>query len=232
MNRTSAAPLPLLSQSTGLLFAITASCALAYAIPYDVLFDRVTAHLAIVRALGMLVFWGAGLWLQRANGFALDTVRMERPILTIGAIALAAAIWCVLMDWVAFRSIIPPGYYAFEQQPLGLRLIYYSSRAFNENVMYRLFLGSLLAWVLRIAFNKSELALPLSVLGMGLGQILNVAVNTAFAGFSPETCAWMFLRFVIPGTLWGVLYIRHGFIANEAAAISVHWILQPLITLS
>jgi hypothetical protein len=215
-----------------LFLAITASCSLAYVIPYDVLFDRATANIGIARAFVMLLCWLAGLWLQRANGFSLRVVNLRSPTLKVAGAALGIAIWCIVLDGVVFRSILPAPYHSFEQQPLGIRLLYYCSRAFNENVLYRLFLGSLLAWLFRNLLRKPELAVALSVLGMAIAQLVNVAANMSFAGFSPETSLWLLLRFGVPETVWGWLYVRHGFVANEAAAIGVHCILQPLVSVA
>jgi hypothetical protein len=214
------------------LFAIVFSCALAYAIPYDVLFDRATLNLPAARAIAMLCFWIGGLWLQRANGFSLAPVDMRYPALQIAGAALAVAIWCVVMDAVVFRSILPPGYYGSEQQPLGLRLLYYCSRAFNENVLYRLFLGSLFAYALRKLLPQPKFAVALAMLGMAAAHLINVLANMGYAGFAPETCLWLLLRFMVPGIAWSWLYVRHGFVANEGAAMGVHCFLQPMVSIA
>lgn len=218
--------------SVKLVLAVTASCALAYVIPYDVLFDRLTLNIGVMRSLAMLFCSATGLWLLRANNFSLGVRDMRRPALNIAGAAVAVALWCIVMDGIVFRSILPDGYYSFERQPLGIRLLYFGSRAFNENVLYRLFLGSLFAWLLRTAFRRSGRALALSMLGMALAHGVNVAVNMAYAGFSPETSLWLILRFGVPGIIWSWLYVRHGFVANEAAAVGVHFVLQPLVSVA
>lgn len=215
-----------------LLLSIIGSCALAYVIPFDVLFARATMNHPAERAIAMLFFWIAGLWLRRANGLSLPIVDLPRPVLTIALIAAGVAIWCIVLDAVVFRAILPPGYHALEQEPLSIRLMYFCSRAFNENVLYRLFLGSLFAWVLRAAFRRPELAFTLSMTGMLGAQLLNVGANMAGIGFSLETTVWLLLRFVAPGVLWAWLYVRHGFVANEAAAVGVHCFLQPAVTIA
>ena len=218
--------------SPAILLAICASCGLAYAIPFDVIFDRLTFNIPAARALAMLVCWSAGLWLQRVNGFSLGVVKLRKPALTITAAALGVAVWCIVMDGLIFRSSLPPGYHLSEQLPLSTRLLYYCSRAFNENVMYRLFLGSLFAWLLRRWLRDAHYALALSMGGMAAAQFVNVTANLAFAGFAPETSLWLLLRFVLPGVLWAWLYVRHGFAANEAAAMGVHGFLQPMVTVA
>jgi hypothetical protein len=215
-----------------LWLAVLASCALAYLTPYDLLFDRLTLNLPVARSLAMLGCWLGGLWLLRANGFSLVVVGMWRPALEIGCAAAAMALWCVAMDGLLFRSMLPPAYFTWEHQPLAQRLLYYCTRAFNENVLYRLFLGSLFAWLLRRIWRKPGHALALSMLGMSAAHLVNVAVNLGWAGADPAILAWLLLRFMVPGIAWSWLYVRHGFVANEAAAIGVHCILQPLVSLA
>lgn len=211
---------------------VFASCGLAYLIPYDAIFDRVTLGVPVVRASAMFFCCVAGLWLQKANGFSLGVVGLNRPALKIGGAALVVAIWCVVLDGLVFRSILPGNYAAFEAQSLGVRLLYYCFRAFNENILYRLFLGSLFAWVLRRIWREQEHQLVLSMLGMVLAHIINIAANVGYGHFTLAASVWLFVRFCIPGFFWSWLYVRHGFATNEAAAIGVHLFLQPMVSLS
>ncbi|MCW3796233.1 hypothetical protein OMW55_00210 [Sphingomonas sp. BN140010] len=212
--------------------AIAFSCALAFLIPYDVLFDRLTAGSALARAVAMLLLWCTGLALVRANGLQLGLTGLRRPVLTIGAWAVGVAIWCIVLDAVVFRSIMAAPYEQFEQLPLSVRLLYVCSRAVNENVIYRLFLGSLLGWLLRRVVRRPRWDLLLLMTGMAAAQAINVAANMAYVDWSALTCLWLLLRFVCPGVAWAWLYVRHGFAANEAAAVGVHLVLQPLVTIA
>lgn len=224
------------TRSTGisaqLVIAIMASCALAHVLPYDVIFDRLTVGSGFARAVDMFLIWSAGLKLREANGFSLSAVNLRRPVLTIAVAALVVATWCVLLDAFVFRAILPAGYLSIEHQPLIVRLLYFCSRAFNENVLYRLFLGSLFAFGLRRLWPSPRLAFTLSMVGMAIAQLINVAANVAPMGLSVESSVWMLLRFFVPGVFWAYLYVRHGFAANEGAAIGVHWFLQPMATLA
>jgi hypothetical protein len=145
---------------------------------------------------------------------------------------VGVAFWCIILDAVLFRSIMADAYHQFEQLPLSVRWAYLCSRAINENVLYRLFLGSLLAWLLRRAVRRPGWDLPLVMLGMTAAQVINIAANMAYTDFSPLTCLWLLLRFVCPGVAWAWLYVRHGFVANEAAAVGVHLVLQPMVTIA
>jgi len=220
-------------RETGLLIgAVLFSCMLAFAAPYDVLFDWATIGFPAVRAAAMLLFWWAGLALMRANAFEFAITGLRRPGLTIGLWAVGVAVWCISLDAVVFRSIMAPAYQHFEQQSLTARLFYVCLRAVNENVLYRLFLGSLFAWLLRRIVRRPRWDLLLVMAGMTAAQVINIAANMAYADFSPLTCLWLALRFVCPGVAWAWLYVRHGFAANEAAAVGVHLVLQPLVTIA
>lgn len=229
-----AATLPrlILPRVRPLALAIALSCLLAAVLPYDALFARVTLGQPVLRAGAMLGCWLGGLWLMRANGFTLGITGLRRPRRTVFLWAAAAALWCLFLDAVLFRDALPPLYAGSEAAPLAWRLLYYTSRAFNENVLYRLFLGSLFAWGLRAVVRRPAWSLPLAMLGMGLAHLLNVLVNVGDWAVSPAVVAWMLLRFIPPGLAWAWLYVRHGFAANEGAAVGVHLILQPLVSIA
>lgn len=215
-----------------LILTIFASCGLACAIPYDAAFDRVTGGVPLLRGLAMLCCWIAGLWLLRANKLSLAPTGLKRPLLTIAAAAIGVATWCIVMDGILFRSILPAGYHAFEQTPLSLRLLYYCSRALNENVLYRLLAGAAFAWVLRRIWCNPKYGLALTMAGMTIAHVINIALNTPLSDPTPATLTWVALRFVAPGVLWSWLYVRHSFATNEGAAIGVHLILQPLASIA
>jgi hypothetical protein len=229
----SIAPKALPANCLPLLFVVTISCAIAYLFPYDLAFDRLTLHVRALRPVAMLFFWGAGMWLMRANSFSLAVVDLKRPVLIIIAVAFGVAIWCLALDQIVFRAFLPARYCASEQQLLVVRLANYSMRALNENVLYRLFFGSLLAFLLRMIWRKPKFAFFLSMTGMAAAQIVNVAVNILpSTTLNPITASWLILRFVAPGVLWSWLYVRHGFAANEGAAITVHDFLQPMVSVA
>ncbi|HEY3695143.1 hypothetical protein [Phenylobacterium sp.] len=215
----------------GLPLAILASAGIAYLIPFDAGFDRLTMGSPALRFVAMIGVWTAGLWLQRRNGFILPVHGLRWPVSTIILICAGVAAWCAAMDAVVFKAVVPASYVAFENQPLALRLFYYCTRAFNENALHRLFLGGLFAWLLRLALPQRKLAFPLALLGMSAAHLVNVVLNAGpMVDLTPVTAAWMFCRFFLPGAFWGWLYVRHGFVANETAAIGVHLVLQPMMS--
>jgi hypothetical protein len=222
---------PTLETRPLLIAAVLLSALLAYFLPYDRAVNWITLDVPILRAVLMLAVWAAGLALQRANGLSLPVHGFRRPVLSLVLTCAAVAVWCLLLDGWVFRGALPAGHNVSEHRPLALRIAYYASRAFNENVLYRLFLGALFGWALRLAMRAPKHRAPALMLGMALAQVLNVGVSLGLDNLTPVVMAWMLLRFVLPGTLWGWLYVRHGFAANEAAAMGVHVFLQPLVSL-
>jgi len=210
--------------------ALAASCLIAFFQPYDALFDWLTVGQPWLRVAAMLLCWLAGLRLLAANRFSLGVIGTSRPLLLIASASVAVALWCIALDGLIFRAELAPSYGAFEQTPLTVRLLYYATRAINENVLYRLFLGSLLAWVLHRLFRRPNPSLGLAMIGMSLAHLLNVAVNVGMWADGPVSAAWLVLRFVVPGLAWSWMYIRHGFAANEGSAIGVHLVLQPVVS--
>jgi hypothetical protein len=63
--------------------------------------------------------------------------------------AVAAAAYVLVIDVVLARSMLEPGTVALAHQPLAGRLAVFMARAFNENVIYRLFWFSALMAGLR-----------------------------------------------------------------------------------
>src|SRR5207247_1883409 len=117
------------------------------------------------------------------------------------------------------------------------RLAYFMLRAFNESILYRLFLSSVLVWALG-RFWRDRSGHPANGaywLGMILAQAINIAINVTFvAGWSttPALLVHDGLRYVVPGIVWGYLYFRHGFASHEVAAVGTHIYFQPLLSLT
>jgi hypothetical protein len=136
----------------------------------------------------------------------------------------------LLLDCLLFRSSLDPGYVAFLDRPLGERLQYFMLRAFNENVIYRLFGFSLLAWLLqRLLAGKVPSQLIL-LIAMVASQAINIGFNVLGTAQHPPsafTFCYDALRFIVPGVAWALLFRRHGFAAAEIASVGTHLFLQP-----
>jgi hypothetical protein len=150
------------------------------------------------------------------------------------ALSAGVAILCAAADWTLQPE--PHGAYAefMRTAPLGLRLSYFILRAFNENVLYRLFLGSVLAWLIGLGWKgpggrPAEGAFALAFV---VSQLLNIGINVASqAPITPAALIYDGVRYVAPGLIWSWLYRRHGFCSNEIACAGAHLFFQPLVTL-
>jgi hypothetical protein len=148
---------------------------------------------------------------------------------------------------LVFRATLPTSYvYFLETTGLRDRLIYFMLRAFNENVIYRLFVFSSLFYLIsRIKgahandthandTYASELPPALIWCAIVATQTLNIGVNVVALSPDPLSFAALFydaLRYVAPGVLWGWLYWRFGFLTAEVASVGCHIFLQPALGL-
>lgn len=228
------------AKATALLpaFAILAVAgAIAFAIPFDRALGAITADNRLPRALALVTCGLAGLLLSSRIGATIGSRGLRRPFAAPLMIGAAVALLAALIDAVLPRSILVPGYIVYTTgTPLAIRVGVYCLRAFNEGVLYRLFLGGVFVWIFG-RFWKASDGLPTTgavIAGMALAQAINILVNVVAAPGSALTPAFLLyaaVRFVAPGVLWGWLYVRHGFVANEIAAVSAQLFLQPMIGL-
>ena len=88
---------------------------------------------------------------------------------------LGVAVYVVLIDAWLFRAVVPRSYIEFfHTHDLRQRLIYYMLRAFNENVLYRLFAFSTLGYVLALMSKRRTISF---VISMVVAQVVNVGIN-------------------------------------------------------
>jgi hypothetical protein len=119
--------------------------------------------------------------------------------------------------------------------PLAIRTPAMMLRAFNENIIYRLFLSSILIWLIGRFWKTPSGAPAIGAywVGFGLAQAANIWINvTSLAPLTPIALAHDGIRYFAPGMLWSWLYWRRGFQANEIASTSVHLFLQPILQLA
>ncbi|MBU6266539.1 MAG: hypothetical protein KGN34_03295 [Sphingomonadales bacterium] len=132
-----------------------------------------------------------------------------------------------------FRSRLAAGYVGFLRAPLHVRLFYFMLRAFNENVIYRLFAFGGLVALLR-HWQGRALSMP-AMLGVAAAvQVVNIGANVVIPGGQPITPAALgydALRYVAPGVAWAWLYARRGFATAEVASVGCHLFLQPAFSL-
>jgi len=201
--------------------------------PFDAGFDLVTHGAAILRALLLPALGLAGLLCARRAGLLLvpRTVRhaLRRPL----AVALGAAVAVALIDGFVFRAILPADYVAsMTAVSKADRLLYFMLRAFNEEILYRLFLMSLLAWgfglIWRDEGNRPATGAYWAAIVMA--QVVNIAMNVPLPA-TPILCLYDIVRYICPGVVWGYLYWRHGFTSAALAHVATHAFLQPVLGL-
>jgi hypothetical protein len=218
----------------GVAFLLAPAVVFAWLVPFDIRFASPPFGLPPVRAAAIVVLALAGAALGRRIGLSVEGTARGRSVRDALIAAVAVAVWCALCDWY-WRSSLHPAYVSYlTTTPLALRIAYYAMRALNENILYRLFLGSLfiliLGWVWKGPDGRP--APGAFWVGFTLAQAVNIWANiTAFAPLTPAALMHDALRYVVPGVVWGWLYWRRGFAATEIACTSVHIVLQPLIVL-
>ena len=209
------------------------AAAIAWFAPFDFAFDAATFGLPALRAALIIVLALAGLAAARRIGLGLEPSDLKRPVLFPLAVAAAVGVACAVSDWM-FRPFLHESYVEVMSAPLGLRLALYMLRAFNENILYRLFLGSVLIWLIGQAWKRADgrPAEGAYWLGFALSQALNIWINVTSQGpLSALGGAHDVLRYFAPGMVWSWLYRRHGFQSNEIACTTVHLFFQPLVTI-
>ena len=217
-------PLP-----AGLGFVLVIGGAFAAVAPFDVVFAAITGTSALSRVVLFYFLALLGALAGQRIGLRIRPERSGGAVLGL-VFALLVALWVAGTD-VLFRSILPVDYVDFIHRPLGDRLLYFVLRAFNENVFYRLFLFSILAWSLTWIWpgpnGRPRVAAIWSA--MVIAQMANIGLNVCLRDppVSVASIAYDGLRYIVPGVCWAWLYWRSGFATAEVASVSCHVFLQP-----
>jgi hypothetical protein len=201
--------------------------------PFDVLFSALTLGSPWLRMAWIAVLVVIGARAGTKIGLRLEGHGAHYPALVGLAAALVVAIYVVVLDCFVFRATLDASYAAFLHQPLGDRLLYFMPRAFNENIMYRLFGFAGLAWLLNRGTSGMP-SWPVLATAMIGSQLINICFNVVFLAHAPLTALTLTydaLRYVVPGVLWAVLYVRNGFATAEFASVGCHLFLQPAFSL-
>ena len=209
------------------------SIPIAVMAPFDALFSSLTQGSPWLRAAWIAALVVIGARMGERLGLRLEGHSCRSPVLLGLAAAIAVAIYVVLLDCFIFRARLDPAYAAFLHQPLGLRLMYFMPRAFNENIMYRLFGLGGLAWLLSRGGRVPVRGWMFAAAMVG-AQMTNIWFNVVALSDLPISAASLTydaLRYIAPGLLYAMLYIRNGFVVAEVASVSCHIFLQPAFSL-
>ncbi|TSE07577.1 hypothetical protein C1D09_018775 [Mesorhizobium intechi] len=216
--------------SAALFVVLLISVFIATVAPFDVMFTAATFGSPILRAILIAVMVLTGAWAANNVGLRL-TGRVGSLLAGAGAAILVAG-YVIAIDCYLFRSSLPASYVRFfEEVPLADRFGYFMLRAFNENVIYRLFVFSTALSVLSEVRAKG--LPPLAILAVMIGtQALNIGFNVTALSPDPITAgtlAYEALRYIVPGVIWAWLFWRFGFMAAETASVGCHIFLQPAL---
>ena len=227
--RSLSLPLPRLDPALAIILLL--ALAVAVVGPFDFPVALVTQGNVPVRLLLIAVLTLAGAACARRAGLRIGGEDRRWPLFALAA-GFGVAVYVCLIDGFLFRHHLPAEYLQALQGPLSPRLSYYVQRAFQENVIYRLFVFSALTLAVAKVRGVDARQLPLwLVWAVAIAtQILNVSVNISLLEPSPAAMlGYNFVRYVIPGAVWGWTYWRFGFAAAELAHVSCHIVLQPAL---
>ena len=215
------------------LATLLISTAIAFVAPFDVVFAAVTfgspgLRMALIAAVVL-----AGTFCAGKVGLRLDGHGARWPVFAGLGGAIAVALYVAVIDVVLFRSTLSASYVASLHTPLNIRLSYFMLRAFNENVIYRLFVFSSLLYLLSLSNGSRNLTPAWIASAMVVAQVINIGLNVVIPSPDPITATSIFydlLRYVSPGVLWAWLFWRFGFITAEVASVGCHIFLQPMFS--
>ena len=150
--------------------------------------------------------------------FALDG---EKPFRAVFLAALGVAGYVVLVDQY-FRASLTPAYlHYWTTGTLGDRLVANLIGAMRDEIVFRgLVMTSIILTLTRLAGLRRTA--PLVLAAIFAAQALNVA------GDLTAQPLYAALRYLVPGIVWGCLYIRHGWTAAAGAHMLCHVFLDPV----
>jgi len=221
------------ASSLALGFLLVASMTIAAIAPFDRAFSAATAASPLLRPILIAVLALIGTACARANGMSLTGQNAASPF-RIGLLAGAGvAAWVALIDGFVFRHLLTQSYVDVVHLPLQMRLGTFMIRAFNEGVIYRLFVFSSLVWLVRKLRRGAVMRPGMLLLIAVITQSINIGINVLATTEGPLTgalLAYDALRFIAPGVVWAWVFSRHGFFTAEVAAVSCHLFLQPTLS--
>lgn len=218
--------------STALVATALIAAVIAVITPFDHLFAAVTFGSPLLRAVVIVMLTVIGAACAKRLGLRLEGHGTRRPALVGLLMALLVAAYVVALDAFLFRDLLAQDYVEVLGRPLAGRYAYFMIRAFNENVLYRLFTFSVLAALASAARGRRKLPFAIAFGLMILAQGLNIGVNVVLVSSQPLTPAlFMYdaLRYIVPGVVWACLFWRYGFFVAEVASVGCHLFLQPAL---
>ena len=217
------------------LAALGVGSVIAALVPFDLAFAFMTRGSAVLRALALPVIGLAGLAAAGRVGLRFRSKNLTHPVAAPVLVAALVALGVSIVDGYLCRGLLSESYVQLlTTVGLGTRLLYFMLRAFNENIIYRLFAMSSLVWIVGLFWHDANQRPATGAFwaGIVLAQVINISINvvaTSIGPITPSMLCYDAIRYIVPGVLWGYLYWRHGFVTAEIASVGTHPFLQPLL---
>jgi hypothetical protein len=211
---------PLIRRESAASTYLALGAVIAAIAPWGIALNAAPVHSSALRVCLLLAMGVTGLFFARRTGLYIVPVGLRNPVRRAIFIGATLAAYLLLIDDLVFKS-------APIAVDLPGRLVYFVSRSISEGIVYQLFLGSMLVWLIGLIWREEDRIAPGAYwAGLLLAHGLNLCVNAA-----PTDLTYGLLRFVVPGVLWVYLYRRHGLTTTLVAHASTHVFLQPLLGL-
>ena len=150
---------------------------------------------------------------------------ISRRVRDVGISWVAVTALVAATDLIFRQSLSQEYVSTFGNSHLLLKLMAFSFKALHDEIFIRLGLVTFIMFSAAAVSRKSVFLLSPAVGATAI--ILAQAINLWSLGVSP----YIFLRFFLPGVVWGYLYLRHGIFASIAGHCGCYLLLLPTLYL-
>ncbi len=187
----------------------------------------------LLRAVLLLAAAVAGFAAASRTGLVLLPRHAPHPLLLGLALGLGFGCYMALAEAFVFRAAIPPGQLAFILSTAPWqRMALAVPVAFTDEVVYRLFLMSLLAWAMGQLWRASNSRPADAVFGAAIVVsaavyvLLHLGPVLAEGPMTPLAVLREAMLHFSAAALWGYLFWRYGLATALTAHLSAHLPLQ------
>jgi len=206
-----------------LLLALTSvGVVTTWAVPQSIALPA--APLRVAALLGAVVL---GTAISRRIGLEIAPHGAGRPALRGTMIGMLFGVYIALADGIVFRAHLPAGQVAsVTALPAWERIAVFVPLVVVDELVYRLCLVSLLAWVLG-AGRRNATAIRISIVVTALAYVvLHLRLVTGGGPLTPILATRELALHVTAGVLWGYLFWRNGLTTAVVAHMGAHVTLQ------
>jgi hypothetical protein len=185
---------------------------------------------ALPAPLRLAILGGAaliGLMLAERVGLGLAPHGSRHPILLALALGIAVGAAYALADGMLFRTLLPAVQIeAIKTVPAWQRMAGFMSLALVDDMVYRLFLVSLLAWIGTLVLRRPAPAIGFGIIASALIYVALHLGGSAAASPTPLLVLHEIgLHFTV-AALWGYVFWRFGLLTAMLAHLTAHVPLQ------